>query len=63
MSNRRNRKKNVSGWSTDQDCLLIEKANFQLSELVEMLPYSEDEIINRKRELGLIKSAKTVKRV
>jgi len=54
VPNRRKRIKSGTDWSSDQDCLLIEKANFSMEDLLEMLPYSEDEINARKRELGIL---------
>lgn len=54
MPNSRKRIKSGIDWSSDQDCLLIEKANFSMDDLLEMLPYSEDEINARKRELGIL---------
>jgi hypothetical protein len=54
VPNRRKRIKSSTDWSSDQDCLLIEKANFSMDDLLEMLPYSEDEINSRKRELGIL---------
>lgn len=54
MPNRRKRIKSGTGWSSDQDCLLIEKSNFSMDALLEMLPYTEDEINTRKRELGIL---------
>jgi len=63
VPNRRKRIKSGIGWSSDQDCLLIEKANFSIDDLLEMLPYSEDEINARKRELGIINTTEAIKRV
>lgn len=63
MPSRRKRNKNITDWSSDQDCLLIEKANFSMDDLLEMLPYSEDEINTRKRELGIINITEAIKRI
>ncbi|ENV33203.1 hypothetical protein [Acinetobacter gerneri] len=43
----------LTSWSTDQDCLLIEYNFLSLDYLSEMLPYSIDEINERKEFLGL----------
>lgn len=42
-------------WSTDQDCFLIENNHLTVDQLVEILPYDHDEIIARKRQLGLLR--------
>ena len=62
MPNRRKRIKSGTGWSSDQDCLLIEKANFSMEALLEMLPYSEGEINGRKKELGILKNIESVEK-
>lgn len=51
-SKRHHRKKNMD-WSTEEDCLLIENNHLIMKELVILLPYSEDEITDRKKNLGL----------
>ena len=55
----RNRRKSIqfpnSVWSTDQDCLLIENSHLSVDGLVDLLPFSYDEIVERKRALGLIR--------
>lgn len=53
MPNRRKRIKMNTEWSTDQDCLLIKNSNLSVKILMEMLPYSEEEIFARKRKLGI----------
>lgn len=62
MPNRRKRIKSGNDWSSDQDCLLIEKANFSMEDLLEMLPYSEDEINARKKDLGILKNIESVEK-
>jgi len=44
-----------SAWSTDQDCFLIENNHLTVDQLAEILPYQHDEIIARKRQLGLLR--------
>lgn len=43
----------LSIWTTDQDCYLIENSSMSIDELKIQLPFSEDEIWERKRLLGL----------
>jgi hypothetical protein len=62
VPNRRKRIKSGTDWSSDQDCLLIEKANFSMEDLLEMLPYSEDEINARKRELGILNNLSLIEK-
>ncbi len=50
---RQKQKYPLTSWSTDQDCLLIEYNFLSLDYLSEMLPYSIDEINERKEFLGL----------
>jgi len=44
-----------SSWTTDQDIYLIENSSQGIDELLKHLPYTEDQILNRKKVLGLIK--------
>lgn len=44
-----------SSWTTDQDIYLIENSSQGIDELLKNLPYTEDQILNRKKVLGLIK--------
>ena len=54
--NKPNRKQLLSSaWSTDQDCFLIENNHLTMDQLVEILPYQHDEIIARKKQLGLLR--------
>lgn len=54
---RRYRKKPelLSSWTTEQDIYLIEHNSLDLALLCEKLPYSADEILERKAVLGLIR--------
>ena len=54
--------KHLSVWSTEQDVYLIEHAEQSLSELAQALPYNEEQILARKKVLGLIQRAKQLKR-
>ncbi|MNY89790.1 hypothetical protein D3C78_60950 [compost metagenome] len=44
-----------SSWITDQDIYLIENSWQGIDELLKNFPYTEDQILNRKKVLGLIK--------
>lgn len=66
MPNRLRRHKNkiqYTEWSTDQDCLLIEHFKTPMDVLLQMLPYSEQEILARKEMLGLLTRAKQLRKV
>ncbi|MCF0264293.1 acyl-CoA thioesterase [Acinetobacter guillouiae] len=43
----------TSNWSTEQDSFLIENSVMVIEELINHLPFTEDEIIKRKEVLGL----------
>lgn len=45
-------------WTVEQDIYLIENADLALADLQVQLPYSEEEIQDRKACLGLIRRAK-----
>ena len=47
-----------TNWSTDQDCYLIENSTQVMSVLLSNLPFSEDEIRQRKEALGLVRRQK-----
>nr|WP_266125860.1 hypothetical protein [Acinetobacter bereziniae] len=56
--NRRHKRHKVtilSGWSTDQDCFLIKNSSLPIEILVNSLSFTEDEILERKVILGLVK--------
>lgn len=42
-------------WSTDQDCFLIENSSLPIELLVDSLSFTEDEILERKAFLGLVR--------
>lgn len=54
--------KHLSVWSTEQDVYLIEHAEQPLSELAKQLPYNEEQILARKKVLGLVRRAKQLRR-
>ncbi|OTG88917.1 acyl-CoA thioesterase [Acinetobacter sp. ANC 3813] len=45
----------VSTWTTEQDIFLIENSSLDISELCKHLSYTEEQIIDRKEILGLIR--------
>jgi hypothetical protein len=57
MHQRRKRKKVtiLPEWSTDQDCFLIENSSLPIELLVDSLSFTEDEILERKILLGLVR--------
>lgn len=62
---KRQRKKHEfpkSNWTTEQDCYLIENSNLPINELMRNLPFSDDEIIDRKGILGLIRRARQLRK-
>ncbi|NHB58562.1 hypothetical protein G9F32_11140 [Acinetobacter sp. 194] len=52
----------ASSWSTEQDCYLIEHSLMSYEELKQVLPYSHEEIQERKEILGLIRRSKQLKK-
>ncbi|WP_227555019.1 acyl-CoA thioesterase [Acinetobacter johnsonii] len=53
---KRHRKKSellASNWTTEHYSFLIENSSMLIEDLLEHLPFTEDEIINRKEVLGL----------
>lgn len=52
-----------SKWTIDQDIFLIENNSLPLLDLKIYLPFTEDEIMDRKKRLGLIKRAKQMRRL
>ncbi|WOE40034.1 acyl-CoA thioesterase [Acinetobacter chinensis] len=52
---RKIRKLQNTEWSTEQDIFLIENNHLTIDELVEILPFNSEEIIDRKGILGLIR--------
>ncbi|QPF37102.1 acyl-CoA thioesterase [Acinetobacter sp. TTH0-4] len=45
----------ASQWTIEQDIYLIENSALNLNELCKHLPYTEDQIRQRKQTLGLIR--------
>lgn len=55
---RKSRKKlaqEISNWTTEQDIYLIENSSLELCELCMHLPFSAEEIVERKEVLGLVR--------
>ncbi|WP_335977788.1 hypothetical protein [Acinetobacter calcoaceticus] len=51
----------TSNWTTEQDCFLIENNYLPIHELIEHLPFSEEEIRVRRSVLGLVRRDKQMK--
>lgn len=51
----------ISHWTTEQDCFLIENNSLSMCELIEQLPFSEEEIRVRRAVLGLVRRDKQMK--
>lgn len=51
----------TSTWTTEQDCFLIENNFLSIQELIEQLPFSEEEIRVRRAVLGLVRRDKQMK--
>ena len=52
----------TSNWTTEQDSFLIENSFMVIEQLINHLPFTEDEIINRKELLGLNKRQKQLRK-
>lgn len=52
----------TSHWTTEQDCYLIEHSSLTIEELTNDLPYSMDEIHERKEILGLVRRKKQLRK-
>ena len=52
----------ISTWTTEQDCYLIEHSLMSNDQLADQLPYSQDEINERKQILGLIRRNRQLRR-
>ena len=52
----------TSNWTTEQDSFLIENSSMLIDDLKEHLPFTEDEIINRKEVLGLTRRQKQLRK-
>ena len=44
-----------SNWTTEQDIYLIENSTLSMTDLCNHLPFNQDQIIERKELLGLIR--------
>ncbi|MCH7354358.1 hypothetical protein MMP61_01985 [Acinetobacter sp. NIPH 1958] len=53
----------ASIWTTEQDCFLIENSSLSIEELIENLPFSEEEIRVHKSVLGLIRRQRQMNRM
>ncbi|WP_088459039.1 acyl-CoA thioesterase [Acinetobacter soli] len=53
----------IRQWTTEQDGYLIEHADFAISELIQLLPYTEEEIKARKKVLGLLKRERQFRKI
>lgn len=51
----------TSTWTTEQDSFLIENNFLSIQQLLEQLPYSEEEIRVRRAVLGLVRRDKQMK--
>ncbi|MFV5380960.1 hypothetical protein [Acinetobacter pittii] len=51
----------TANWTTEQDCFLIENNSLSIYELIEHLPFSEEEIRVRRAVLGLVRRDKQMK--
>jgi len=51
----------TSNWTTEQDCFLIENNFLSVHDLIEHLPFSEEEIRVRRAVLGLVRRDKQMK--
>lgn len=50
-------------WSTERDAVLIEHADLTMSELIQHLGFSEEDILQRKKVLGLNRRARQIQRL
>ena len=50
-------------WTVEQDGYLIENHSLSLAELQKRLPFTEDQIIQRKERLGLFRRERQLKRL
>ncbi|MEJ5034271.1 acyl-CoA thioesterase [Acinetobacter sp. MYb177] len=62
---KRHRKKSEhinSNWTIEQDSFLIENSSMPIEGLINQLPFTKDEIINRKEVLGLTRRQKQLRK-
>lgn len=57
------KKHTLVNWTTEQDIYLIEQQHLPLQDLMKVLPYSEDEIVERKHLLGLTRRERQMQRL
>ncbi|MCH7389046.1 hypothetical protein MMP66_00370 [Acinetobacter dispersus] len=50
-------------WTTEQDCFLIENSSLSIEELIEHLPFSDEEIKVRKSVLGFVRRQRQMNRM
>ena len=50
-------------WTEEQDIYLIENNHLTIEEIAAKLPYDEDQILMRKKRLGLIRRTKQLRRL
>lgn len=50
-------------WSREQDIYLIEHNHVPMSQLMEKLPFNEEEIMARRKVLGLMTRLKQIKKL
>ena len=53
----------TSIWTTEQDIFLIENSVMAIEELINHLPFTEDEIIKRKEVLGLTRRHRQMRKL
>ncbi|WP_375036799.1 hypothetical protein [Acinetobacter sp. RW6] len=51
----------TTNWTTEQDCFLIENNSLPIHELIEHLPFSEEEIRVPRAVLGLVRRDKQMR--
>lgn len=50
-------------WTVEQDCYLIENQNLSIDALASTLPFTVDDIVNRRQLLGLERRAMAIMRM
>ena len=63
MKRRRKKSEHInSNWTIEQDSFLIENSSMSIEGLKNQLPFTEDEILNRKEVLGLTRRQKQLRK-
>ena len=63
MKRRRKKSEHInSNWTIEQDSFLIENSSMSIEDLINQLPFTEDEILNRKEVLGLTRRQKQLRK-